>query len=257
MQTSLSGPAECRAGEMSGREPTFYLGNFRGYAAPSAAPRHAPERDNRLMAFDVEQIRATAQRVAASHGLDVVELEFLGGAKHRILRIFIEKNAEERKKLADEAANAPNPESAGLVGLDQLAGVTHTDCEAFSRDFGTVLDVEDQIPGGEYTLEVSSPGLDRKLHGIEDYRRFHGLLAKLQTFEPVAGNRHWQGRLGEVTDGLVRLEVAQKKGQGKKGAGHRTPGSGKSSERRAQSADRVEVEIALKNIEKAQLVPEF
>ncbi len=197
------------------------------------------------MSFDVEQIRATAQRVAASHGLDVVELEFLGGAKHRILRIFIEKNAEERKKLADEAANAPNPESAGLAGVDQLAGVTHTDCESFSRDFGTVLDVEDQIPGGEYTLEVSSPGLDRKLHGIEDYRRFHGLLVKLQTFEPVAGNRHWQGRLGEVSDAAVKLTR-----QGTtKGAGHKG--------KKTSAVGETEIEIALKNIEKAQLVPEF
>jgi ribosome maturation factor RimP len=197
------------------------------------------------MAFDVEQIRATAQRVAASHGLDVVELEFMGGAKHRILRIFIEKNAEERKKLADEAANAPNPESAGLAGVDQLAGVTHTDCESFSRDFGTVLDVEDQIPGGEYTLEVSSPGLDRKLHGIEDYRRFHGLLVKLQTFEPVAGNRHWQGRLGEVSDASVKLtRQGTAKAAGQKG-------------KKTSAVGETEIEIALKNIEKAQLVPEF
>jgi len=169
----------------------------------------------------------------------------MGGAKHRILRIFIEKNAEERKKLADEAANAPNPESAGLAGVDQLAGVTHTDCESFSRDFGTVLDVEDQIPGGEYTLEVSSPGLDRKLHGIEDYRRFHGLLVKLQTFEPVAGNRHWQGRLGEVSDASVKLtRQGTAKSAGQKG-------------KKTSAVGETEIEIALRNIEKAQLVPEF
>ncbi len=202
------------------------------------------------MAFDVEQIRATAQRVASSHGLDIAELEFHGGAKHRILRIFIEKNAEERKKLATDAANTPNPELAGLAGVDQLAGVTHTDCEVFSRDFGTVLDVEDLIPGSEYTLEVSSPGLDRKLHGIEDYRRFHGMLVKVQTFEPVAGNRHWQGRLGEVGDGSVKLHTAGKKpAGGKKGTGRRAQGS--------EKGESAEIEIALKNIEKAQLTPEF
>ena len=118
------------------------------------------------MAFDVEQIRSTAQRVAASLGLDVVEIEFHGGAKHRILRVFIEKNAEERKRLAQEVAATADvgadPDAdvspRASAGLDQLAGVTHTDCEAFSRDFGTVLDVEDLIPGSEYTLEVSSPG---------------------------------------------------------------------------------------------------
>jgi ribosome maturation factor RimP len=201
------------------------------------------------MAFDVDQIRATAQRVAASHGLDVVEIEFHGGAKHRILRVFIEKNAEERKKLAEDAVAAKSLESAlaAGAGVDQLAGVTHTDCEGFSRDFGTVLDVEDLIPGAEYTLEVSSPGLDRKLYGLDDYRRFHGSLVKLQTFEPVAGNRHWQGRLGEVSDASLKLET-QKKAVGKKPSG-RVQGAAK--------PESSEVEIALKNIEKAQLVPEI
>ncbi|MGC2299082.1 MAG: ribosome maturation factor RimP [Acidobacteriaceae bacterium] len=220
------------------------------------------------MAFEVEKIRATGQRVAASHGLDVVEIEFLGGAKHRILRVFIEKNAEERKKLAEAAAGsgseaevAGHPTSAntgqmwgthGVAGVGQLAGVTHEDCAAFSRDFGTVLDVEDLIPGDEYTLEVSSPGLDRKLHGMEDYRRFAGMLAKVQTFEPVAGNRHWQGRITPAGDGSVRLELEGKMAaRGKKsskmqGTGLRAPGTEKDA-----------VEIALSNIEKAQLVPEF
>lgn len=190
------------------------------------------------MAFEVEQIRAMAQRVAASHGLDVVDLEFHGGAKHRQLRIFIEKNAEERHRLAQAEQEIANQ--------DRLAGVTHEDCEAFSRDFGTVLDVEDVIPGTEYTLEVSSPGLDRKLHGAEDFRRFAGMLAKVQTFEPIAGNRHWQGRIAEVGDAAVKLQFEGKKGgaKGKKAAGHG-----------AQAAE--SVEIALSNVEKAQLVPEF
>ena len=193
------------------------------------------------MAFDVEQIRATAQRVAASHGLDVVDIEFHGGAKHRMLRVLIEKNAAERHRLAQEA---PDP-----AGADRLAGVTHGDCESFSRDFGTVLDVEDPIPGTEYTLEVSSPGLDRKLRGKEDFRRFTGLLAKVQTFEPVAGNRHWQGRLAEVKESSIRMQL-----QGK------SAGRGKSSRQhgaKSAAAPAQEVEIALSNIEKAQLVPEF
>jgi ribosome maturation factor RimP len=113
-----------------------------------------------------------------------------------------------------------------------------------------VLDVEDLIPGSEYTLEVSSPGLDRKLYGIDDYRRFAGLLAKVQTFEPVAGNRHWQGRLTEVHGDRIRLELQGKKtARGKKGTERKAESAGKSA-----AAD---VEIALNNIEKAQLVPEF
>jgi ribosome maturation factor RimP len=188
------------------------------------------------MPFDVEQIRATAQRVAASHGLDVVEIEFHGGAKHRILRVFIEKNADQRSHLADPVADR-----SAEAGADRLAGVTHSDCEVFSRDFGTVLDVEDLVPGAEYTLEVSSPGLDRKLHSLDDYRRFTGMLAKVQTFTPVAGNRHWQGRLTEVSEQAIRLDVS---------ATHRNA--------KARKSDAVAaIEIAVVNIEKAQLVPEF
>lgn len=183
------------------------------------------------MAFDVDQIRATAQRVAASLGLDVVDVEFQGGAKHRTLCIFIEKNAEERQKLQEQASE----------GTDRLAGVTHEDCAAFSRDFGTVLDVEDLIPGAEYTLEVSSPGLDRNLRGLKDFLRFQGQLAKVRTFDPVAGNRHWQGRLTEVNEQFIRLD---------------TSAAGQRSKSRGQRAV-VDVEIALANIEKANLIPEF
>src|SRR5215469_1829503 len=120
------------------------------------------------MALNLDLIRATAQRIAASHSLDVVEIEFQGGSKHRILRVFIEKNVEQRAKVAAEAqATLPSG-----VEIDQLAGITHEDCQQFSQDFGTVLDGEGLIPGAEYTLEVSSPGLDRKLYGEPDYRRF-------------------------------------------------------------------------------------
>lgn len=194
------------------------------------------------MAFDVEQIRSTALRVAASHGLEIVDLEFHGGSKHRILRVFIEKNAEERHKQVQQDPAEP--------GADRLAGITHTDCEAFSRDFGTVLDVEDLIPGAEYTLEVSSPGLDRRLHGVDDFRRFSGMLAKVQTFEPVGGNRHWQGTLTDVNERSIRLNL---------GAGRRKKSPTKAPGRRTLGAesDAIQVEIAMSNIEKAQLVPEF
>jgi len=194
------------------------------------------------MAVELEKIRATAQRVAASHGLDVVDLEYMGGSKHRALRVFIEKNAEERKKLADQAEDARSLEAAAAAGagLDQLAGVTHEDCAAFSRDFGTVLDVEDLIPGGEYTLEVSSPGLDRKLKGMEDFRRFAGLLAKVQTFEPVRNNRHWQGRLSAGEGDTIVLDLTAVR---------------QNSKSRKAGVD--SVEIAFANIEKAQLIPEI
>ncbi|HSC55746.1 MAG TPA: hypothetical protein VLC51_01010, partial [Nitrospira sp.] len=117
------------------------------------------------MSLKLDTIRATAQRVAASHDLDLVDIEFQGGGKFRTLRIFLEKNAVERAKLA-EAAN-PDELPKG-VPVEMLSGVTHEDCARFAQDFGTVLDVEDLIPGAEYTLEVSSPGLERKLYRAED-----------------------------------------------------------------------------------------
>jgi len=191
------------------------------------------------MAFDLDQIRATAQRVAASHGLDVVDLEYQGTGKSRLLRVYIEKNAEERGRLAADSA-AASDEGGDRVPIEHLSGVTHEDCQSFSRDFGTLLDVEDLVPGGEYTLEVSSPGLDRRLHSLEDYRRFKGSLLKVRTFEPVAGNRHWQGRLTQVSDHAITIDLStlKQKGKGKK-------------------VNQETSEIAISNIERANLVPEI
>ena len=220
---------------MSGLTPTFYLRQIWGES--SSKPHFK-------MAFDLDQIRATAQRVAASHGLDVVEVMFQGGPKFRTLTVFIEKNAEERAKLIARAAGDADIQgmaSSTPLNMDQIAGVTHEDCQLFSRDFGTVIDVEDLVPGNEYTLEVSSPGLDRKLYGLADYQRFMGNLVKLQTFEPVAGNRHWQGRLTEVNESSVRLDLTALKQKGKS----------------KKKASEEVVEIAFANIEKANLIPEI
>jgi ribosome maturation factor RimP len=202
------------------------------------------------MALNLDQIRSLAQRVAASHGLDVVEVEYQGAAKYRTLRIFIEKNAEERAKLAALGEQAPSAELKGVLSpasvssVDQLAGITHDDCTAFSRDFGTVLDIEELVPGAEYTLEVSSPGLDRKLFTPDDYRRFSGSLVKLQTFTPVAANRHWQGRLAGASDRGITLDLDALKQKG---------GRRKANQRAGGEA----VEIEFSNIEKANLIPEF
>jgi ribosome maturation factor RimP len=244
-----------------------------------------------------EQIRALAERVAVSHGLDVVELEFQGGGgKYRTLRIFLERNAagraelEQRLKtlkgaevaspeslmrgaLKPESGDASSPDRAAIVldlvqageaaGLDpeedelaylrelpsgvpvaQLSGITHGDCERFSRDFGTALDIEDLVPGTEYMLEASSPGLDRKLSKLEEFRRFAGQLCKVQTVTPVNGNRHWQGHLGQVADETVTLLPL-------------APRASKSKKKKDEAGTGGAVEIAFSNIEKAQLVPEF
>jgi ribosome maturation factor RimP len=200
------------------------------------------------MAVKLDEIRAAAARVAASHGLDVVDVEFIGPAKERTLRIFLEKNAEGRSQLkaAIEAGIDGLPEALveGSLKVEQLSGVTHEDCATFSRDFGVLLDVEDLIPGAEYTLEASSPGLDRKLTRAEEFQRFLGSLVKIQTFEPIRNNRHWQGRLlagAEVEAGkTITLDLNAVKQNSK------TKKTGVST-----------VEIAFDNIEKAQLVPEI
>jgi ribosome maturation factor RimP len=196
------------------------------------------------MAVNLEQIRATADRVAASHGLEIVDLEYLGGSKGRVLRIFIEKNAEGRARLKTQIESGKDDElperfSSGEINMDQLSGVTHEDCEIFSRDFGTVLDVEESIPGAAYTLEVSSPGLDRKLAKRDDYVRFCGSLVKVETVEPIEGNRYWQGRLASVNETTVTVDLTATKQKGK-----------------AKKAKVQVVDIELANIAKAQLIPE-
>ena len=210
------------------------------------------------MAVDLEKIRTTADRVAGSYGLEVVDAEFVGGGKHRVLRVSIEKDAAGRARLAAEAKAAaergtddegtvPAAVLRGELSTEHLSGVTHEDCERFSHDFGTVVDVEDLVPGAEYTLEVSSPGLDRKLSRAVDYERFRGSLVKLQTFQPVAGNRHWQGRLTAANDDKITLDRSAIQAKGK--------ATGKA--KKAAAATDALVEIELANIEKANLIPEL
>lgn len=164
------------------------------------------------MAFDVEQVRGIADRVAGSRGLEVVEVELRGGGKARMLRVFI----------------------------DKPAGVTHEDCAEFSRELGTILDVEDVVPGNSYLLEVSSPGLDRKLFRPVDFERFTGSRIKLTTRNPMNGSRHFEGKLEKFENGRLTLDVhsARKKPRAEDVLDHK-------------------LEIDLANVEKANLVPEF
>ena len=172
------------------------------------------------MALDVERVREIADRVAASSGLEVVDVEFLGGGKARMLRVFLDKAA---------------------AGNDPLAGVTHEDCAKFSREFGTILDVEDVMPGA-YTLEVSSPGLDRKLVKAADFTRFTGSRLKLTTRQPVDNNRHFEGRLERFEDGRLTLDLSV--------ASHK-------SRKKMGDAAGQKMEIEFANVEKANLVPEI
>jgi len=125
------------------------------------------------------KIEEIAKRVTQSEGIEVVEVEVKGGGAHRFVRISIDK-----------------PD-----------GVTHGDCELVSQQVGTILDVEDVVPGGRYTLEVSSPGVERKLVKPQDYQRFQGKKVKVTLRDPIAGRRNWEGTLAGLEDGLIRLEV--------------------------------------------------
>jgi len=164
------------------------------------------------MAVDLEKVQAIVERVAASHGLEVVEVELRGGGKARMLRIFI----------------------------DKPSGVTHEDCANVSREVSTILDVEDAVGSGPYVLEVSSPGLDRKLFRPTDFERFQGSRVKLTTRMPVNGNRHFEGRLEHFEAGRLTLDLTEARRK------HR-PAEG--------APQKLELELA--NVEKANLVPEI
>jgi ribosome maturation factor RimP len=174
------------------------------------------------MAFDFDKIRQIAERVASSSGLEVADVEVAGAGKHRTLRVFI-----------DRPGASPTP--------GRPDGVTHEDCSQFSREFGTIVDVEDVLPGGSYVLEVSSPGLDRKLTKPADFERFRGQRVKLTTREPVNNNRHFEGKLESFENArlLLDLSAARKK------------------KMRPKEGESQKVEIELKNVEKANLVPEI
>jgi len=175
------------------------------------------------MALELDRVREIAERVAASSGLEVVEIEFRGSGRARMLRVFLDK--------------------PGAAGSDPLAGVTHGDCVSFSREFGTILDVEDAVPDS-YTLEVSSPGLDRKLTKPSEFERFVGRRVKLTTRQPLNHNRHFEGRLESFQDGRLTLDMtaASKKSRKKMSAA-------------AEQGQKIGIEFA--NVEKANLVPEI
>jgi ribosome maturation factor RimP len=125
------------------------------------------------------RIEAIAQRVAASDGLEVVEVEVKGGGAARLIRISI----------------------------DKPGGVTHGDCESVSQQIGTILDVEDVVPGGRYTLEISSPGVERRLLKPQDYQRFQGQKARITLRQPLDGRRNWEGTLAGFDQNQVALET--------------------------------------------------
>lgn len=145
-----------------------------------------PPRGDRSSAMDLDKIRDAAERVARSEGLDIFDIEWKVG-KQRLLRVYLDRN--------------PTGESP------QGGGITHQHCERVSQQLSVILDVEDLVPGPSYVLEVSSPGLDRKLIKLADYARFAGRLAKIWLNQPVENSKYFEGRLAGVADGDVKLSV--------------------------------------------------
>ena len=135
----------------------------------------------RRMAVDLEEIRAIAERVATSEGLALVDVELKGGRVNPLLRIYIDK-----------------PE-----------GVSHADCQLVSEQVSAILDVEDPFPAS-YVLEVSSPGLDRRLVKPSDFMHFVGRRARLVLREPVGEQQVFEGWLAGMEAGRVRLDLGER-----------------------------------------------
>lgn len=129
------------------------------------------------------KIEEIAARVAGPEGIEVVEVEVKGGGNNRFVRISIDK-----------------PE-----------GVTHGDCELISQQVGTILDVEEVVPGGHYTLEVSSPGVERKLLKAQDFVRFQGKKARITLRDAIEGRKQWDGTLAGYGENGVTLDVGNGK----------------------------------------------
>jgi ribosome maturation factor RimP len=133
-----------------------------------------------------------ADRVARSYDLEIFDVQFRRESAGWMLRIFVD---------------VPWGPDAGPD-----ASPTIQDIERVSRDMSAILDVEETIDH-RYTLEVSSPGLDRPLRHEADYRRFAGRLAKIVVSEPVAGQKHFEGRLGGVDQDSIVIETTPGKRQ--------------------------------------------
>ncbi len=133
-----------------------------------------------MMVVDLEKIREIAERVASSEGLTLVDVELKGARSNQLLRIYIDKRE----------------------------GVTHADCQVVSEQLSAILDVEDPFPG-QYVLEVSSPGLDRKLVKPSDYTYFVGRRARVVLREPVENQKVFDGRLAGFEAGRVRMDLGK------------------------------------------------
>ena len=137
----------------------------------------------------VDRVRSLAIRVAASYGLEIFDVELKREGSQQVLRVIV-----------DRPGPAATPEES----------VSIEDCARVAEELGTLLDVEDVMPGG-YTFEVSSPGLDRPLRSADDYRRFAGRWAKIVTSEPVQRQTAFSGRVKGIDGDDVLFESEGRK----------------------------------------------
>jgi ribosome maturation factor RimP len=143
------------------------------------------------------RVREAAERVARSHGLDIFDVQLRRESIGTVLRVIIDRPDPGR-------ATTPDEDSVGIA-----------DCQRVSQDLSALLDVEDDgidqpALDQQYTLEDSSPGLDRPLRHAADYRRFTGRLAKLVTHEPLEGQSAFSGRLAGMEEGVVLLQEGRR-----------------------------------------------
>ena len=163
--------------------------------------------------MDLEKVRQAAERVARSEGLEIADVEWKVG-KQRFLRVYIDRLPE--RTAAPNATDAQDSDGSNASDAEEAPPsnpypkITHGDCERVSQQLSVILDVEDLIPGPSYTLEVSSPGMDRALKKAADFERFRGRKAKIVTTEPVGDAKFFEGRLAGVAPGKVRIELQGK-----------------------------------------------
>lgn len=153
-----------------------------------------------------DPLRTTVVRVVESYGLELFDLQFRRESIGWVLRVMIDRPWPPQAALeATSQGAAPEGTPEEPVGVDE--------CSRVSQDLSAILDVEPELLGGVdkgYTLEVSSPGLDRPLRGEQDYRRFVGRLAKIVTSAPVEGQSAFAGRLAGFDDGVVMLSEGRR-----------------------------------------------
>jgi ribosome maturation factor RimP len=128
----------------------------------------------------IERITALGEQAAAGTPIEIAEVQLRGAGKARLLRVYI----------------------------DRPGGVTHGDCELISQKLGRLLDDEDAIPGDSYTLEVSSPGVERPLSKPRDFERAVGQKIRLAVRDPIDGQTRFEGRLADVAANTLQLEIS-------------------------------------------------